>query len=150
MSDCELCELTAEPGLEASGPYHPVWRDDKLKVIMVDDQNYPGFCRVIWNEHVKEMTDLLPSDRKHLMDIVWRVEEAVREVMDPDKVNVASLGNVVPHLHWHVIPRYTDDAHFPNPVWAAAVRVPDPAVIDVRRALVARLANALVTRLQTP
>ena len=68
MSDCELCELTAEPGLEAAGPYHPVWRDDKLKVIMVDDQNYPGFCRVIWNDHVKEMTDLPPSDRKHMMD----------------------------------------------------------------------------------
>ena len=145
---CELCDLIAEPGMDPVGDFHPVWRSDKLKVILVDDQNYPGFCRVVWNDHAKEMTDLTPEERSMLMEVVFRVEEAVREVMDPDKVNLASLGNVVPHLHWHVIPRYKDDAHFPSPVWAAAARVPDPAIIDVRRALVPRLAIEIVTRLE--
>jgi diadenosine tetraphosphate (Ap4A) HIT family hydrolase len=50
------------------------------------------------------------------------VEAALREIMAPDKINLASLGNVVPHLHWHVIPRYRDDKHFPEPIWGQARR----------------------------
>jgi diadenosine tetraphosphate (Ap4A) HIT family hydrolase len=134
---CELCELAVPP----------VYRDDKLSVILVDDPNYPGFCRVIWNDHVREMSDLSPADRMLLNDAVWHVETAVREVMGPDKINVASLGNVVPHLHWHVIPRYVDDVHFPNPVWAACVRQPDEKSLAARRARLARLSAAIVERM---
>jgi diadenosine tetraphosphate (Ap4A) HIT family hydrolase len=43
--------------------------------------------------------------------------------LQPDKINLASLGNMVPHLHWHVVPRWRDDSHFPAPIWAAAKRV---------------------------
>lgn len=56
------------------------------------------------------------------MDVVWAVEAAVREAMEPDKMNVASLGNMTPHVHWHVIPRFADDRHFPTPVWAVPRR----------------------------
>src|SRR3954468_16591506 len=108
----ELCELAVAT----------IYRDDKLSVILVDDAAYPGFCRVIWNAHVKEMSDLAPGDRMALNDAVWHVELALRDVMAPGKINVASLGNMTPHLHWHVIPRYADDAHFSNPVWTQAVR----------------------------
>jgi diadenosine tetraphosphate (Ap4A) HIT family hydrolase len=134
---CELCELAVPT----------VYRDDKLSVIFVDDANYPGFCRVIWNDHVKEMSDLNPAERALLNDAVYRVELALREVMAPAKVNLASLGNVVPHLHWHVIPRFADDAHFPNPVWASAVRQTDETVLTARRALLPRLAAAIERRL---
>lgn len=78
---------------------------------------------------------------------MYQVEQAVRETMLPDKINVASLGNVVPHLHWHVIPRYTDDAHFPAPVWAAAVREPEAGVLEARRALLPQLADAIARRM---
>jgi diadenosine tetraphosphate (Ap4A) HIT family hydrolase len=124
-----------------------VYRDDKLSVIVVDDPNYPGFCRVIWNDHVREMSDLPDADRLLLNDAVWRLETAVREVMGPDKVNVASLGNVVPHLHWHVIPRYADDVHFPNPVWGAAVREPDEKTLAARRERLPRLKAAILERM---
>jgi diadenosine tetraphosphate (Ap4A) HIT family hydrolase len=134
---CELCELKAEP----------VWRDDKLAIILVDDPAYPGFCRVIWNAHVKEMSDLAPSDRLLLNDAVWHVELALREVMAPGKVNVASLGNMVPHLHWHVIPRFADDAHFPNPVWTEAVRQTEAPVLEARRALLPKLSADIVRRM---
>lgn len=113
---CELCNLSVPT----------VWRGDKFSVIVVDDANYPGFCRVIWHDHVREMSDLSRDDRLLVNEAVFLVEEAVREVMQPLKVNVASLGNVVPHLHWHIIPRYADDAHFPAPVWAQAVRETEP------------------------
>jgi diadenosine tetraphosphate (Ap4A) HIT family hydrolase len=134
---CELCQLAAPA----------VYRDDKLAVILVDDPNYPGFARVIWNDHVKEMSDLDDSSRLWLNEAVNRVELALREVMKPDKVNVASLGNVVPHLHWHVIPRFADDAHFPSPVWAAQARQPEEAVLAARRALLPQLTAAIALRM---
>lgn len=133
---CELCDLAAPTA----------WAGDKFSVIVVDDTSYPGFCRVIWREHVREMSDLSAEDRLLLNDAVFRVEEAVREVMQPLKVNVASLGNVVPHLHWHIIPRYADDAHFPAPVWAQAARTPDPDTLAARRALAGQLGAAIARR----
>jgi diadenosine tetraphosphate (Ap4A) HIT family hydrolase len=93
------------------------------------------------------MSDLNASERLLLNDAVYRVELALREVMKPAKVNVASLGNVVPHLHWHVIPRFVDDAHFPSPVWAPAVRQTDESVLQARRAQLPRLAAAIERRL---
>ncbi|MDO8298669.1 HIT family protein [Lacisediminimonas sp.] len=107
------CELCASPGGEL------LFQDGQLRVVLVDDADYPGFCRVIWQAHVREMTDLSRPQRAHLMDAVCTLESAVRRVMSPDKINLASLGNMTPHLHWHVIPRYADDAHFPGAVWAA-------------------------------
>jgi len=136
MMGCELCELAVPTVVD----------NDKFAVILVDDANYPGFARVIWKDHVREVSDLADADRLLLNDAVWKLELAVREVMQPLKVNVASLGNVVPHLHWHVIPRYADDAHFPAPVWAQAQRTTDEAVLVARRALVPQLAEAIKRR----
>lgn len=130
------CELCVSDGGEV------LWRDDFCRVVLVDDAAYPGFCRVILNSHIREMTDLPDSDRSRLMSVVFAVEEVVREVMLPDKINLASLGNVVPHLHWHVIPRFADDRHFPAPIWAEARREPIQRWFDVaalRQALLVRL-----------
>ena len=94
-----------------------------LRVIAVHNEaNAPAFCRVIWQHHVAEMTDLQPAERAELMDVVYKVEAAMRQVLQPEKINLASFGNVVPHLHWHVIARFQDDACFPAPIWAAAMR----------------------------
>jgi diadenosine tetraphosphate (Ap4A) HIT family hydrolase len=103
-----------------------LWDDGFCRVILADEANYPGLCRVILNRHIKEMTDLSASDQQRLFSVVMAVEKAVRQVMVPDKINLASLGNVVPHLHWHVIPRYVDDAHFPNPIWGEIKRAAQP------------------------
>jgi len=134
---CELCETDGGTLL---------WRDVQCRVVHVPEAGYPGFCRVIWRGHVREMSDLAREERLLLNEAVFRVEQAVREVMEPLKVNVASLGNVVPHLHWHIIPRYADDAHFPAPVWAQAVRQTDDAVLGARRALLPDLAAAIAKR----
>lgn len=111
--NCELCTTTGETLL---------WQNQHCRVILVADTDYHGFCRVIWNDHIKEMTDLSMQMRTELMNIVFAVESAVREVMQPEKINLASLGNMTPHLHWHIIPRYKDDKHFPNPIWATPLR----------------------------
>jgi len=115
-------------------------------VIRIDDPDYPGYCRLIWNEHVAEMSDLSPAEQRHCFNILMAVEVALRECFSPDKINLASFGNVVPHLHWHLIPRYFDDRHFPQPVWGAAQRKaggsPAPRVDDARLALAVRNAIA--------
>jgi len=121
-----------------------LWRDDFCRVVAADEPDYPGFCRVILNRHVREMTDLVPEERQRLMAVVLEVEAALRDELAPDKVNLASLGNVVPHLHWHVIPRFRDDRHFPAPIWAPPARQrPAPRAFDAAalgRRLAARLA----------
>lgn len=136
MSD-GACELCSQPGGEVA------YECAEFRVALVEDKNYPGFCRVIWKAHVKEMTDLEPAQRSTLMQAVCKVESAVREVMQPHKVNLASLGNMTPHLHWHVIPRYEDDLHFPSPIWAQTQRWPDPEAIKARRALLPALREAI-------
>ncbi len=108
----EPCELCAQAGGKV------VWKDDFARVVLVADADHPGFCRVIMNAHVREMTDLSPAERERLMRVVYEVERALRALLKPDKINLASLGNMVPHLHWHVIARFRDDPHFPNPVWS--------------------------------
>jgi diadenosine tetraphosphate (Ap4A) HIT family hydrolase len=94
------------------------------------------------------MTDLPSADRERLMAVVFAVESHVRRSLEPDKMNLASLGNLTPHVHWHVIPRWRDDRHFPGPVWAAA-RHQDP-VPAARRAAAERMAAGLAAALSTP
>jgi diadenosine tetraphosphate (Ap4A) HIT family hydrolase len=96
-----------------------------IRVAGADGAAYPGFCRVIWNEHVKELTDRPSADRNAFMEAVFALEAALRQALQPEKMNVASLGNLTPHLHWHVIPRYRDDPTFPKPVWA--ISTPSPS-----------------------
>lgn len=125
-TDCELC---ASPG------GNPLWEDGLCRVVRVtgpEGKAFPGFCRVVWQQHVGEMSALARPDARHLMDIVLATERAIRKLARPDKINLASLGNVVPHLHWHVIPRWKDDSHFPAPIWAAARRTggPRPSLSD--------------------
>lgn len=118
MTACPLCEPNTLPVL---------WQDDECRVVLIQDPDYPAYCRVEWLTHVKEMTDLVPALRAKMMKIVFSVETAMREVLTPEKVNLASLGNMTPHLHWHVIPRFKTDKHFPNSHWGEALRPGEPS-----------------------
>ena len=133
--DCELCRRTGGELL---------WQGERCRVVHVSEAGYPGYCRVIWEAHVKEMTDLSEDDRMHFMEVVFAVESVLREQLQPGKINLASLGNLVPHLHWHVIPRHADDPHFPQPIWAAPQRAPSAVTRETSTAaLAAALAAAL-------
>lgn len=77
------------------------------------------------------MTDLSTDQQRTLMDVVFSVEAALRICYQPDKINLASFGNVVPHLHWHVIPRWRDDSHYPEPIWGKVQRDVAPTRQDV-------------------
>ena len=138
MTNCVLCkdELKPEEG-------QLIWRGDDCRVILVNDHDLPGFCRVIWNRHVAEMTDLSYGERDHLMTLVFTVEEAVRHVMHPDKVNIAALGNMVPHIHWHVIPRFKDDAFFPGSAWSQKTQDTPGLILEARRKKARELPTAI-------
>jgi diadenosine tetraphosphate (Ap4A) HIT family hydrolase len=133
---CELCESTGGTLL---------WQNDLCRVVAVADADYPGYCRVILGRHAREMTDLTDEERHSLLNVVLAVEAAVREAMAPDKMNLASLGNMTPHVHWHVIPRFHDDRHFPGPVWSEQKRV---ALVPAERGAKAQaIAAAIAQRL---
>jgi diadenosine tetraphosphate (Ap4A) HIT family hydrolase len=111
--DCPLC-------IEDGGIC--LVRTKQYRIVAPREPEFLGLIRVIWNEHVVEMTDLEISPRNDFMRAVYFVEDSVRQVMNPDKINLASLGNAVPHLHWHVIPRWHDDSYFPVPIWGQRQR----------------------------
>jgi diadenosine tetraphosphate (Ap4A) HIT family hydrolase len=136
-SACELC--TAPGGT-------PVWRDAAWRVVRVADAAFPAFYRVIAQRHVAEFGDLDEPERARCMALVVAVERVLRERLAPTKVNLASLGNVVPHLHWHVIARFAWDSHFPQPIWGAPQRRCDDAPARLAlplQALDAAVAEAL-------
>ena len=99
-----------------------LWQDDFCRVVLLHDADYPAYCRVELISHVKEMSNLEPLSQTRLMRVVFAVEAAMIALIKPDKINLASLGNKTPHLHWHVIPRFENDKHFPNSHWGLSVR----------------------------
>lgn len=99
-----------------------LWRNATLRVVHAEVDGYPWFLRVILNRHVAEMSDLAPPEREDMMRVVFAVEQALREASAPVKMNLASFGNQVPHLHWHVVARFADDPHYPEPPFGAPVR----------------------------
>ncbi len=122
-----------------------LWQNNLCRIVLVDDPNYVGFCRVILNKHIKEMTDLSEADRLGIMQITFTVEQVLRDVLQPTKINLASLGNKTPHIHWHVIPRFENDVNFPEAIWSAEVRQSKQPKIDgLFEILQAKLAEALV------
>jgi diadenosine tetraphosphate (Ap4A) HIT family hydrolase len=125
VMDCVFCR---EDGGEV------LWKDDALRVILADEADWPGLCRVVWGAHVAEMSDLPDDARARVMTAVNGVERAMRRVMVPEKINLASLGNQVPHVHWHVIPRFSNDSRFPLPIWAPRQRTVSEAQLSKRRA----------------
>ncbi|MBV7453327.1 HIT family protein [Acidovorax sp. sif1233] len=140
MTACPLC---AEDGGAL------VWRGERLRVIRAQEAGFPAFYRVVWNAHVAEFSDLAAAERAHCMEAVTVVEQALRQHLSPTKVNIAALGNMVPHLHWHVIARFDWDSHFPSPVWAAAQR-PSPVAQEAAvQALLPALESALRQQLAT-
>jgi diadenosine tetraphosphate (Ap4A) HIT family hydrolase len=120
----------------------PRWR-----LVHAQEPGFPGFYRVIWEQHVREFSQLVPADRQSCMDVVVAVEDALLRHLQPTKVNLATLGNAVPHLHWHVIARFDWDSHFPGAVWAAAQREPDPQKLEAVAARLPALEQDLAARL---
>jgi diadenosine tetraphosphate (Ap4A) HIT family hydrolase len=132
MTECAYCENLTD---------RIIWANGECRVMFVDDSTFAGWCRVIWHEHKTELTELSPAERISLMDVVFAVESGLRKLLNPAKINVASLGTAMPHVHWHIVPRFADDTHFPDPVWSAPLR--DPSGRTVPEGFVAAMRQHL-------
>ena len=140
-TDCPLCR--DDGGLLIAQT--PLWR-----VIRADEAAFPAFYRLIWRAHVAEFSDLDAAARLACMDAVHRIETVLRQDLAPTKINLASLGNVVPHLHWHVIARFDWDSHYPNPVWGSAQRPADEARLAALRQRLPALDAAIAAAVTAP
>src|SRR5438128_10965810 len=103
---CELCR-------EAGGVL--VFQSAQWRVIRAEDAAFPAFYRVVWRAHVAEWSDLTLAEQAALMGAVGTVERVLRDALAPPQINLASLGNVVPQPHWHVLPRLGRDRRVPAP-----------------------------------
>ena len=141
LAGCALCDAPGGRVVVQA----PQWR-----VIHAEEAGFPAFYRVVWQEHVREFSLLPLAERHACIDVVTAVEEALLRHLQPAKVNVATLGNLVPHLHWHVIARFDWDSHFPAPVWAGPRRSTDLVRLDAVAAALPALEEDLRARLSRP
>jgi diadenosine tetraphosphate (Ap4A) HIT family hydrolase len=100
---CPLCNPTNE---------NVIFQNDFVRVILVDE--IPGYVRVITQKHVKKFSDLSDDEAVNLTMLVKKIEKIIIQTLKPDKVNIASLGNMVPHMHVHIIPRFKNDPWWPG------------------------------------
>jgi len=117
-AECPLCQPSAGAPLLQT----PLWR-----VVRVQEPGFPAFYRLIWQAHVAEFSELTAAERAGSMEAVAAIERVLIARLQPDKINLASFGNMVPHLHWHVMARFAWDSHYPQPLWGPAQRPADPA-----------------------
>lgn len=121
-----------------------LWEDEQCRAVLIHNTGFEGWCRVIWTDHVRELSDLTSEQRDHIMDVVNAVEMGLIKLLVPAKINLAALGTAAPHLHFHIVPRFTDDPSFPDPVWLAPVRTSDRILpSDFADAMKAHLAGIL-------
>jgi len=111
--------------------YPLIWSNSDFRVVLINDHSYPGYCRVESIAHVKEMTDLSDLKRHEFMRIVFIVEGVLRSHLIPEKINLATLGNITPHLHWHIIPRNKLDNHFPESIWSNPKRLQKKELLEL-------------------
>ncbi len=112
MTNCPMCgKWAAEAELRVAELEH-------CYVALNHDQFFPGYCFVFTREHVTELFHLDRAARQGVMEEVNRVAAALYQVFQPTKINYELLGNMVPHMHWHLVPRFGDDPLWPRPIWS--------------------------------
>ena len=91
--------------------------DCGLTVAYLHDQFFPGWTVLVLKRHVRELFDLSPVERGQVIEEVSRMAEALAAEFHPVKLNYGLLGNQLPHMHWHVIPRLAGDPAPLEAVW---------------------------------
>lgn len=123
--NCPLCKAVADPG-RSWGP-NLVWRFPHSFAVLGPWQFYTGYCMLVSRDHASELSQL-GSHRAAFLDEMATLAAAIEACFRPHKMNYELLGNLVPHLHWHLFPRSADDPDRLRPVWFALEKADtDPA-----------------------
>ena len=97
-----------------------IFQNNFIKIVLVDD--IPGYIRIITQKHIKEFSDLSDKEAVKLTLLIKKIEKILLKITKADKINIASLGNMVPHMHIHIIPRYINDPWWPNATFCEKIR----------------------------
>jgi diadenosine tetraphosphate (Ap4A) HIT family hydrolase len=104
------------------GIYEPknlVFFESRVSVAKLNpDQAFEGYTFLTLKWHEEELYELADKDRKQFLEDMSLVANALSKTFKPDKMNYELLGNSMPHLHWHLVPRYTSDPMWGRPIWA--------------------------------
>lgn len=112
---CPFCRKLAE--LEDLPPEEIVWQFPQSVVLLGPWQFYHGYCLLVSRRHATELSQLGEEERQAFLAELCLLARAIEEAFQPAKLNYELLGNQVPHLHWHVFPRYAHDPDRLRPVW---------------------------------
>jgi diadenosine tetraphosphate (Ap4A) HIT family hydrolase len=138
---CPLCTRLSH--LADQPPDEIVWQARSSVAFLGPWQYYHGYCILVARQHAAELHHLPLNDRRDLVDDLCTLAAAVEATFRPRKLNYELLGNQVPHLHWHLFPRYEADPHHLQAAWLDIARAEsDP---DVRQ----RLATGPISRAET-
>lgn len=144
--NCQFCKSIANP--ETTWGQEVVWRFPHSIAILGPWQYYTGYCLLVSREHASELSQLGPNRSAFLQEMAL-LAEAIEDCFQPHKLNYELLGNLVPHLHWHIFPRATDDPNRLRPVWLELEKADkdDNEKLRLRTGKIPRLES--VVRLQT-
>jgi diadenosine tetraphosphate (Ap4A) HIT family hydrolase len=139
MSSSNFCKVCAG---EWPGKEHKIADLELSVVYLFEDQFFPGWTVVVLKRHATELYELSKSERSSLMEEVNEVAAALAMTFEPMKMNYELLGNQVPHVHWHVIPRLADDPSPREAVWTVSHK-PSRLTPETRDERIARIREHL-------
>lgn len=87
------------------------------QLLMMNDSQYPWFILVPRRQDTTEIYQLSETDRQALLNESCVLAEKIQAIYRPDKLNIATIGNLVPQLHMHHVARFKDDKAWPAPIW---------------------------------
>jgi ATP adenylyltransferase len=122
IAGCPLCP----PRPDESAHWIKVCSLSVSTLYLDRNQTYRGHCQLIYDQHVVGLENLAAPEFTRLTADLHRAAQAIRDICHPDLMNYASMGNVVPHLHWHLVPRHTTD-----PRWGMPIYLSNPADMRV-------------------
>jgi diadenosine tetraphosphate (Ap4A) HIT family hydrolase len=146
LPECPLCrKLRAVRELP---PDEVLWQFPHSVAFLGPWQYYHGYCVLVSRLHATELSQLTARDRHAFLEEMALLARAIQECFAPDKINYEMLGNQVPHLHWHLFPRWRSDPGALQAVWLALDRAErsEEERLRLQTGPLARLATAELLR----
>lgn len=97
-----------------------IYETNTLK-IEVESSEIP-WLKIFTQDAYKEMSDVPKEIRLEICNILDVIEIEMISYFKPKKINIASFGNYMPHVHWHIMARFKEDSYFPEPMWGTKQR----------------------------
>lgn len=103
--ECKFCNI----------PGDKILKELKYSTVSLERPHHKGHIKVVLKNHKEDILEMTRGEANNFFNDLIKVSKVVNNVLKPDKMNYALLGNWVSHLHWHIIPRFKEDKDFGNP-----------------------------------